>query len=50
MCAADSLKELLLRLSVSKAGELKPFEAVLRQSGPRCTCEDGLGGIEDRNS
>jgi hypothetical protein len=30
VCRQDSLKELLLRLSVSNAGELKPFEAVLR--------------------
>jgi len=29
VCRQDSLKELLLRLSVSKGGELKPFEAVL---------------------
>jgi hypothetical protein len=30
VCHQDSLEELLLRLSVSKTGELKPFEAVLR--------------------
>jgi len=29
VCRQDSLEELLLRLSVSKTGELKPFEAVL---------------------
>ena len=29
VCHQDSLEELLLRLSVSKTGELKPFEAVL---------------------
>ncbi len=30
VCRQDSLEELLLRLSVSKTGEVKPFEAVLR--------------------
>jgi hypothetical protein len=30
VCRQDSLEELLLRLSVSKTGELTPFEAVLR--------------------
>lgn len=30
VCRQDSLEELLLRLSVSKTGELKPFEAILR--------------------
>jgi hypothetical protein len=29
VCRPDSLEELLLRLSVSQTGELKPFEAVL---------------------
>jgi hypothetical protein len=29
VCRQNSVEELLLRLSVSKAGELKPFEAVL---------------------
>jgi len=30
VCRQSSLEELLLRLSVSKTGDLKPFEAVLR--------------------
>jgi hypothetical protein len=30
VCRQDSLEELLRRLGVSKAGDLKPFEAVLR--------------------
>src|SRR5439155_719040 len=30
VCEQNSLEELLLRLSVSNSGELKPFEAVLR--------------------
>jgi hypothetical protein len=30
VCRQDSLEELLLRLSVSKDGEIKPFEALLR--------------------
>ncbi len=30
VCQQDSVEQLLLRLSVSNAGELKPFEAVLR--------------------
>jgi hypothetical protein len=30
VCHQQSLEELLLRLSVSKSGELKPFEALLR--------------------
>lgn len=30
VCRPDSLEELLLRLTVSNSGELKPFEAVLR--------------------
>ena len=29
VCRPDSLSELLLRLSVSDSGELKPFEALL---------------------
>src|SRR2546429_2768247 len=30
VCQQNSLEELLLRLSVSNSGELKPFEAVIR--------------------
>src|SRR5438046_7962894 len=30
VCQQDSLEQLLLRLSVSNSGELKPFEAVIR--------------------
>jgi hypothetical protein len=30
VCRPDSVSELLLRLSVSDSGELKPFEALLR--------------------
>jgi hypothetical protein len=30
VCREDSLTELLQRLGVSKAGEIKPFEALLR--------------------
>jgi len=30
VCQHDSLEELLLRLSASTSGELKPFEAVIR--------------------
>ncbi|MGH7837141.1 MAG: hypothetical protein ACREQC_04855 [Candidatus Binataceae bacterium] len=30
VCRQNSVQELLLRLSVSQAGELKPFEAVVR--------------------
>jgi hypothetical protein len=30
VCREDSLAELLQRLGVSKPGELKPFEALLR--------------------
>ncbi len=30
VCQQDSLEQLLMRLSVSNSGELKPFEAVIR--------------------
>jgi hypothetical protein len=30
VCQQDSLEQLLLRLSVSNSGEVKPFEAVIR--------------------
>jgi len=30
VCRENSVEELLLRLAVSKTGELKPFEALLR--------------------
>jgi hypothetical protein len=30
VCRENSVRELLLRLAVSKTGELKPFEALLR--------------------
>jgi hypothetical protein len=30
VCREDSIKELLRRLNVSKAADLKPFEALLR--------------------
>jgi hypothetical protein len=30
VCRKSSVEELLLRLSVSQTGQLKPFEAVLR--------------------